>query len=146
NPKAFAFPRSFLHDDRLDFSFSGLKTAVLYATFGQGKVDGPLPIGPRRADLAASFQQAVVEVLVEKAHQAMRRTGLHRLAVGGGVAANRTLRTALERMVAEAHAEVFVPPIPLCTDNAAMAALAVEKWRAGAFAPADLDAVPAFAG
>src|SRR5437870_2321955 len=58
NPRAFGFPRSFLRDDRLDFSFSGLKTAALYATFGQGKVDGPLPQGQRRADLAASFQQA----------------------------------------------------------------------------------------
>jgi N6-L-threonylcarbamoyladenine synthase len=146
NPTVFAFPRSFLHDERLDFSFSGLKTAVLYATFGQGKVQGPLPEGDRRADLAASFQQAVVDVLVEKSRQALRRTGLGRLAVGGGVAANRTLRTALQRMVAEEGAELFVPPMTLCTDNAAMAALAVEKWRAGDFASLDLDAVPAFAG
>src|SRR5262245_91007 len=115
NPNAFAFPRSFLHDHRLDFSFSGLKTAVLYATFGQGKVHGPLPEGERRANLAASFQQAVVEVLVEKARQALLRTELRRLAVGGGVAANRTLRTALERMVAEEGAELFVPPMALCT-------------------------------
>jgi N6-L-threonylcarbamoyladenine synthase len=146
NPNTFAFPRSFLHDERLDFSFSGLKTAVLYATFGQGKVHGTLPGGERRADLAASFQQAVVDVLVEKSRQALLRTELRRLAVGGGVAANRPLRTALQRMVAEEGAELFVPPITLCTDNAAMAALAVEKWRAGDLASLDLDAVPAFAG
>jgi N6-L-threonylcarbamoyladenine synthase len=146
NPKAYVFPRSFLHDERLDFSFSGIKTAVLYATFGQGRVDGPPPEAQRRADLAASFQQAVVDVLVEKARQALRRTGLPRLAVGGGVVANRSLRAALERMAAEEGAELFVPPLALCTDNAAMAALAVEKWRAGDFAPLDLDAIPAFAG
>jgi N6-L-threonylcarbamoyladenine synthase len=143
NPTAFTFPRSFLHDERLDFSFSGVKTAVLYATFGQGKVSGPLPEGQRRADLAASFQHAVVEVLAEKARQALRRTGLARLAVGGGVAANRTLRAALERITTAARAEVFIPPMALCTDNAAMAALAVEKWRVGDFAALDLDAVPA---
>ena len=145
NPKAHAFPRSFLHDERLDFSFSGIKTAVLYATFGQGKVTGPVPESQRRADLAASFQQAVVDVLVEKARQALCRTNLKRLAVGGGVAANRTLRAALERMVAHEGAELIIPPPSLCTDNAAMAALAVEKWRAGDIAALDLDAVPAIA-
>jgi N6-L-threonylcarbamoyladenine synthase len=146
DPTAYSFPRSFLRDERLDFSFSGLKTAVLYATFGQGKVQGPLPEGKRRADLAASFQEAVIEVLVEKARQALRRTGLDRLAVGGGVAANRALRAALEQMVAEEHTEHFIPPTMLCTDNAAMAALAVEKWRQRDFAALDLDAIPAFSG
>jgi N6-L-threonylcarbamoyladenine synthase len=107
----------------------------------------PAEIGPgqRRADLAASFQQAVVDVLVVKARQALRRTGLKRLAVGGGVAANKALRSALERMVAEESAELFIPPLSLCTDNAAMAAMAVEKWRLQDWAPLDLDAVPAYA-
>src|SRR3954451_22614616 len=86
---AFRFPRSFLHDDRLDFSFSGLKTAVMYTCFGQNaKPTGPMPAGKQRSDVAASFQQAVIDVLVEKSRQALRRTGLKRLAVGGGVAAN----------------------------------------------------------
>jgi N6-L-threonylcarbamoyladenine synthase len=145
DPKAFSFPRSFLHDERLDFSFSGIKTAVLYATFGQGKASGTLPEGRRRADLAASFQHAVVDVLVEKARQALRRTTYRRLAVGGGVAANSVLRPALEHMTEEEDAELFVPPMQFCTDNAAMAALAVEKWRARDFASLDLDAVPAYA-
>jgi N6-L-threonylcarbamoyladenine synthase len=145
NPKAYSFPRTFLHEPRLDFSFSGIKTAVLYATFGQGKVSGPLPEDQRRANLAASFQAAVVEVLTAKARQALRATGHRRLAVGGGVAANRELRAHLERMVAEERAELFIPPMTLCTDNAAMAALAVEKWRRGEFAPLDLDASPSFA-
>src|SRR5206468_12297551 len=83
NPKAFAFPRSFLHEDRLDFSFSGLKTAVLYKVHGQGKTEGGPPLDDgKRADLAASFQEAVVDVLVEKARKALRRTGLNGLAVG----------------------------------------------------------------
>jgi N6-L-threonylcarbamoyladenine synthase len=72
-------------------------------------------------------------------------TNLKRLAVGGGVAANRCLRTALEKMVAEEGAELFIPPLALCTDNAAMAALAVEKYHSQQWAPMDLDAVPAYA-
>jgi N6-L-threonylcarbamoyladenine synthase len=143
DPTAYRFPRSFLHDDRLDFSFSGLKTAVLYTVRGQDlSCPAPELDCRHRADLAASFQQAVVDVLVAKSRQALRRAGLKRLAVGGGVAANRTLRTALEQMTAEEGAELFIPPLTLCTDNAAMAALAVEKWRQRLFAPLDLDAVP----
>jgi N6-L-threonylcarbamoyladenine synthase len=143
DPTAFRFPRAFLHDERLDFSFSGLKTAVLYAFAGQGQPrPAPPPAGPLRANLAAGFQQAVVDVLVAKARLALRRTGLNHLAVGGGVAANRRLRQALEEMVGEEKAELFIPPLALCTDNAAMAALAVEKWRRREWAPLDLDAVP----
>lgn len=144
NPRAHAFPRSFANEERLDFSFSGLKTAVLYAAYGQNvsRADPPPP-GPRRADLAASFQQAVVDVLVAKARQALVKTGLQRLAVGGGVAANRSLRAALEAMTRDRGAELFIPPLGLCTDNAAMAAMAVEKWRSQQLASFDLDAVPA---
>lgn len=142
NPRAHAFPRSFLHEDRLDFSFSGLKTAVLYAVHGQDASRPPAaPTAQQRADLAASFQQAVIDVLAGKSRQALRRTGLQRLAVGGGVAANRALRAALEKMTREEKAELFIPPLELCTDNAAMAAMAVEKWRLGDFSPLDLDAV-----
>jgi N6-L-threonylcarbamoyladenine synthase len=145
NPRAFRLPRSFLRDERLDFSFSGLKTAVLYTLHGQDIAHAvPPPPGQRRADLAASFQQAVVDVLVEKSRQALKRTGLHRLAVGGGVAANRCLRTALAAMAEEEGAKLLIPPMELCTDNAAMAAMAVEKWRAGELAPLDLDAVPTY--
>lgn len=143
DPKAYRFPKAFLKDDRLDFSFSGLKTAVLYAVRGQDAARPvPPPTGQPRADLAASFQQAVVDVLVEKSRQALRRTGLDRLAVGGGVAANRRLRQDLENMARAEKAEVFIPPLTLCTDNAAMAAVAVEKWRRGDRAPLDLDAIP----
>jgi N6-L-threonylcarbamoyladenine synthase len=147
NPAAFAFPRSFLHEDRLDFSFSGLKTAVLYAVHGQGVARGePPPPGPMRQDLAASFQEAVVDVLVAKCRQALRRTGLARLAVGGGVTANHRFRAALEQMGTAEHIELFIPPLALCTDNAAMAAVAVEKWRREEWAALDLDAVAAYTG
>jgi N6-L-threonylcarbamoyladenine synthase len=139
---AYKFPRSFYHEDRLDFSFSGLKTAVMYALYGHGVAQGPKPPpGPPRANLAASFQKAVVDVLVQKSRQALQRTGLKRLAVGGGVAANQPLRAALLEMVRKQKAELFIPPLSLCTDNAAMAAIAVEKWRQGQWAPLDLDAV-----
>ena len=142
DPQAVKLPRSFLHEDRLDFSFSGLKTAVLYSLAGQDAPrPAPPPPGKKRADLAASFQQAVVDVLVAKSRQALQRTGLKRLAVGGGVVANKSLRSALEAMAREEAAELFIPPGALCTDNAAMAALAVEKWRRGEWAPPDLDAV-----
>ena len=145
NPKAFDFPRSFLNDPRLEFSFSGLKTAVLYTVHGQdiSRAEPPPP-GQLRVDVAASFQQAVVDVLVGKCRQALRQMGLKRLAVGGGVTANKRLRSGLEAMAAAEGAELFIPPLALCTDNAAMAALAVEKWRRGELAPLDLDAEPNF--
>jgi N6-L-threonylcarbamoyladenine synthase len=143
NPRAVSLPRSFLKEDRLDFSFSGLKTAVLYTIHGKGVAHGPAPEpGTLRRDVAASFQQAVVDVLVEKSRQALRKTGLKRLAVGGGVAANQCLRAGLETMVREEEAELFIPPMKLCTDNAAMAAIAVEKWHRQQWAGLDLDASP----
>jgi N6-L-threonylcarbamoyladenine synthase len=143
DPTAYDFPRAFADDGRLEFSFSGLKTAVLYACFGQNarRMDPPPP-GPKRANLAASFQKAVIDVLVLKAKQALRQTGQRRLAVGGGVAANQAFRQALEAMCAREGAELFIPPRHLCTDNAAMAAWAVELWKQKSFAPLDLDAQP----
>ena len=140
---AFDFPRAFVSDGRLEFSFSGLKTAVLYACHGQDVSRAtPPPPGKRRADLAASFQAAVIDVLAAKAKQALRQTGLKRLAIGGGVSANQALRAALAAVCEKEGAELFIPPMNLCTDNAAMAALAVEKWKRGEFAPPDLDAEP----
>ena len=145
DPKAFAFPRAFADDARLEFSFSGLKTAVLYACHGQNvtRATAP-PAGKRRADLAASFQAAVVDALTLKCKQALRQTKLPRLAVGGGVSANQSLREALAAMCAKEGAELIIPPLDMCTDNAAMAALAVEKFERGEFADADLDAQPNF--
>ena len=145
DPKAFAFPRAFSDDARLEFSFSGLKTAVLYACHGQNVTKAvPPAAGAKRADLAASFQAAVVDALTLKCKQALRQTKLTRLAVGGGVSANRNVRAALAAMCDKEGAELVIPPLELCTDNAAMAALAVEKFKRGEFADADLDAQPNF--
>jgi len=145
NPTAYKFPRPLLDSDRLEFSFSGLKTAVLYACHGQNAT-GTTPPGPgrKRADLAASFQAAAVDVLAGKCKQALRQTGLTRLAVGGGVTANQRLRAKLADLCAAENVELLIPPMSLCTDNAAMAALAVEKWKLGQFAALDLDAEPNF--
>jgi N6-L-threonylcarbamoyladenine synthase len=140
NPKAFALPRSFLHDDRLIFSFSGLKTAVLYALRGQNATSAEILLDEAGiGDLAASFQEAVVDVLVGKTRQALVQTGLKRLGVGGGVASNRRFRERISAMTAELGVEVFIPPPSLCTDNAAMAAIALPKLWAGQVADLDID-------
>lgn len=144
DPKAHRFPRSMLEPDSLDFSFSGLKTAVLYAVRGQNRTEpADPPTGKLRADMAASFQAAVVDVLVRKAKAALKATGHRVLALGGGVSANQSLRRELARMCQSVGAELIVPELSLCTDNAAMAALAVEYWRLGQFASLDVDAEPA---
>ncbi|MHB0959093.1 MAG: tRNA (adenosine(37)-N6)-threonylcarbamoyltransferase complex transferase subunit TsaD [Pirellulaceae bacterium] len=145
NPRAYAFPRPFLKDEsRLDFSFSGLKTAVRYSITGMGRCDFAsleLPAA-QVADLSASFQQAVVDCLVGKALLAVRRTGLTRLCVGGGVAANRVLREQLTQAMQQAGVELFVAPPELCTDNAVMGAIAVERLKANAVESLDLDIYP----
>jgi N6-L-threonylcarbamoyladenine synthase len=114
DPEAFEFPRS--APGELDFSFSGLKTALLYRL---RELEAGAPAGGRvRAHLAASYQRAIVDALVARTRRALEREGLERLAIGGGVAANSELRAA----VAGLGVPVWVPPIELCTDNAAMIA------------------------
>jgi len=144
NPTAYDFPRSDLGPDSLDFSFSGLKTAVLYTAHGRNaKPTGPLALEPGQvADLAASFQEAVVDVLVEKTMRAADRHGAERVCVGGGVAANARLRERLEQVCAERGLRLYLPTLRMSTDNAAMAAIAVEMLGAGRTAELDLDAVP----
>lgn len=142
---AHRFPRSFLHDDtRLDFSFSGLKTAVRYqiAPPGSAVVDPSVLSAEQLADIAASFQEAVVDVLVAKSSLALRRTGLRTLCVGGGVAANRRLRARLEEVAERNGHRLIVAPLELCTDNAVMGAIAFERFKAGHVAELDLDAYP----
>jgi N6-L-threonylcarbamoyladenine synthase len=99
----------------LDFSFSGLKTALLYAVRSLDEAE----LEARRADLAASYQHAIVQALVERVHEAGERTGRDRIAIVGGVAANSALRAALP--------EAMAAPVALCTDNAAMIASAA-RW------------------
>ena len=144
DPAAHRFPRSFLNDDRLDFSFSGLKTAVRYAIAGPGKVDpASVTLSDQQvADLAASFQQAVVDCLVAKSIQAVEQTGVRTLCVGGGVAANRQFRADLKTACSRRDFHLHIAPLHWCTDNAVMGAIAVEQFRLGQFASLDLDIEP----
>jgi N6-L-threonylcarbamoyladenine synthase len=145
NPAAYRFPRAFFHEpQRLDFSFSGLKTAVRYTIAGPGRTDfTQLRLEPGQiADLAASFQEAVVDTLVDKAFAALNRTGLRQICVGGGVAANARLRQRLEEEASRRGVRLFVAPLSLCTDNAVMGAIAMERYRAGLFDDLDLDVFP----
>jgi N6-L-threonylcarbamoyladenine synthase len=111
DPEAFDFPRS--APGELDFSFSGLKTSLLYAIRDLGDA-----AESRAADLAASYQRAIVDALVHRTRAALEREGMERLAIGGGVAANSELREAVGTL----GVPVWVPPVELCTDNAAMIA------------------------
>jgi tRNA N6-adenosine threonylcarbamoyltransferase len=153
------FPRPLLDDtNRLDFSFSGLKTAVRYLIAGPGKpvpASPPLPPGEGRgegalstlstqdiADIAAAFQEAVIDCLVGKAELALAKTGYRTLCVGGGVAANGRFRARLEESAKANGFELHVPPLSLCTDNAVMGAIAIERLRAGLFEDLSLDINP----
>jgi N6-L-threonylcarbamoyladenine synthase len=141
NPKAVPLPRSMLGKDSLDFSFSGLKTAVLYHVRGvPGKLDKkPAEMTEQHLrDLAASFQQACIDTIVKKLERAVRRTHAKSVIVGGGVSANRGLRAALTKFAVPAH----FPPMKYCTDNAAMSAgLAHVMLEEGKTSPLDLDAI-----
>lgn len=119
DPAAFKLPRPLLHSGNLDFSFAGLKTAVLT----QAKKLGD-DLEARKADLAASTEAAIVEVLVRKTLAALKQTGLKRVVVAGGVGANRHLRAQLNAACAAAKVRVHYPELHLCTDNGAMIAMA----------------------
>ena len=120
NPAAFELPRPLLHSGDLDFSFAGLKTAVRTQVLKLGSN----VCDQERADLAASAQQAIVDVLVAKTLKALRETGLQRLVVAGGVGANTLLRERLNAECTKRQARVHYPELALCTDNGAMIALA----------------------
>lgn len=136
NPAAYDFPRSMRHDPHLDFSFSGLKTAVLYTLQReQGNVG--------LADLAASFQQAVIEVLVEKTLRAAKEIGRHLIGLSGGVSLNRALRGAFEAACAASGHEWLAARPEWCTDNAVMIAYAaLLKHHAGVSSPLSEDIHP----
>jgi N6-L-threonylcarbamoyladenine synthase len=145
NPNAIKFPRSMLDRDSLDFSFSGIKTAVLYHCRGQNmkgenKVDSMSQ--HQIADIAASFQAAVIDVLVKKTKRAVKKIKARTILLGGGVAANSSLRTALQVMC-DSHAppiKLLVAPKQYCTDNAVMvASLGYYKFKAGLFADLTLE-------
>lgn len=115
----FTFPRPMLDRPGLEFSFSGLKTAVLHAVRGQAELTQDL-----KADVAHAVQEAIVETLVAKSLRALEQTGLDDLVVSGGVSANRTLRARLAEVVSKRGGHVYYPRIEFCTDNAAMIAVA----------------------
>jgi N6-L-threonylcarbamoyladenine synthase len=118
--EAFRLPRPLLHSGNLDFSFAGLKTAVMV----QHRKLGPNICEQSRADLAACTQAAIVDVLVAKSLRALQDSGTQRLVVAGGVGANLRLRERLDAGAAKIGAQVHYPPLALCTDNGAMIALA----------------------
>ena len=130
DPLSFKLPRPLLHSGDLDFSFAGLKTAVLTQVrkLQAGEGGG---LDARRADLAAATEAAIVEVLVKKSLAALQQTGLKRLVVAGGVGANRLLREQLNAACARRQVRVHYPELHLCTDNGAMIALAA-AMRLGA--------------
>jgi N6-L-threonylcarbamoyladenine synthase len=132
DPEAFDFPTA-QQVAGLDFSFSGLKTALLYKLRELGEEEA----AARRADLAASYQRAIVEALARRVERALEQTGVQRLALGGGVAANGPLRERIRALVPD----VKIPPLALCTDNAAMIASAARHLPALPFPDyLDLDA------
>jgi N6-L-threonylcarbamoyladenine synthase len=134
DPHSITFPRTMLGPDSLDFSFSGIKTAVLYHVHGPGRTSGGLDGMNARdiADVAASFQQAVVDVLIRKTMAAVQRTGARTVVLGGGVAANSLLRQLLGDACRQHEVAFHAAPMAYCTDNAAMiAGLGYHLLRAG---------------
>ena len=137
NSERFKLPRPMVNSGDLNFSFSGLKTAVLTLTKKHSLDD------VTKADIAASTQAAIVDVLAEKSLQALRVTGARRLVVAGGVGANLRLRERLDSEAAEKNLEVFYPKLEFCGDNGAMIALAgALRLKAGALGSSDFGVKP----
>jgi N6-L-threonylcarbamoyladenine synthase len=140
NPEAIAFPRALPGQENFDVSFSGLKTAVLNHVRKHG-----VPEGQALADLCASFQEAVADVLSKKFVAAARQLGLERMVLSGGVAANSRLRALCLERAQERGLKLYLPPVRLCTDNGAMiAAAGYEAYRRGLRGDVRLAADPAW--
>ncbi|MCI9494090.1 MAG: tRNA (adenosine(37)-N6)-threonylcarbamoyltransferase complex transferase subunit TsaD [Adlercreutzia mucosicola] len=138
DPAAIPFPRAMLHSGDLRFSLSGLKTAVVTYINGERAAGRELNV----PDICASFTAAVVDVQVAKARAALEETGAPTFCLGGGVAANPSLRAAYEQMCAEMDVRLVMPPLSACGDNAGMIAeVALDRYRAGKFASLDADAL-----
>jgi N6-L-threonylcarbamoyladenine synthase len=140
DPKAIRFPRALRGTDELDWSFSGLKTAVLNHIQAHG-----VPTGQALNDLCASFQEAVADALTKKLVLGAKKSGARQLVLCGGVAANSRLRALAEERAVEAGVRLYLPPRRLCTDNGAMIAVAgAEAYLRGVRAPMTLNADPAW--
>lgn len=140
DPKAFAFPRALLTEDTLDMSFSGLKASAQRQLISMT----PEEIEKRRPDLCASFQEAIVDVLVQRLSQGAIKTGLRRAVLTGGVAANSRLRTRTEEWARQQGVELMIPPLRFCTDNAAMIGFAgIARLNRGERSPLGLSPTPA---
>jgi N6-L-threonylcarbamoyladenine synthase len=130
NPKAFVFAKPQVPN--LDFSFSGLKTSVLYFLQKQS----PEFIQENLNDLCASVQYTIIEILLKKLKKAMQETGIKEVCIAGGVSANSGLRKAMEQLGKDTHSAIFLPKFEYCTDNAAMIAITAHfKYIAGSFEP-----------
>lgn len=137
DPKAIAFPRAMMHSGDLRFSLSGLKTAVVTYINNERAAGNELNI----PNIAASFQQAVVDVQIKKAEAALKQTGAREFCLGGGVAANPVLRDAYKKLCKRLRVRLTLPPLSACTDNAGMIALvALDRYRDGKFFGLDADA------
>lgn len=140
NPHAFAFPLSEVPG--LNFSFSGIKTAVLYFLQDRLKQDSDF-ITKNLPDICASIQHTLIEMLMQKLRRAARETGITHLAIAGGVSANSGLRTILQEEAQKKGWQVYIPDFAYCTDNAAMVAVAAHfKYQAGEFCPQDVSPMP----
>ena len=144
DPRAYRLPRPLAADrTQLNVSFSGLKTALRYLVRPPGSSpETPPPEGKRRADLAASFQQAAIDSIMAKVELAVEQTGCRAVAVGGGVAANTLLRERLEDWSSREGIDLVLAPKSLCTDNAAMGAIAWERLERGENDGLELDVRP----
>lgn len=137
--ETYDFPRSWLEKGSFDFSFSGLKTAVVNQIHQLKQKNEPIS----KANIAASFQASVVDVLVEKTYQAAQQYGVKQLIVAGGVSANRALRKSIEEKFEGTDIAVSIPPLYLCTDNAAMIGAAASiQYHKDEYAKLDLNAQP----
>ncbi len=144
NPEAVDFPRPMIDSPNYNFSFSGLKTAVLYHLGGQDQTNRNPDVPEEKVpDIAASFQESVVDVLITKIQRALSEFDAEGISVGGGVAANKRFRNRLSDLADDEDLPLFIPPISLCTDNAAMiAGRAYYRIQTGSPSPLNMDAIP----
>ncbi|QDK81250.1 tRNA (adenosine(37)-N6)-threonylcarbamoyltransferase complex transferase subunit TsaD [Spirosoma sp. KCTC 42546] len=140
NPQAFKFPMGEMPN--LDFSFSGIKTAIMYFLRDNTKIN-PAFIDENLADICASIQHTLIQILLNKLKRAVRETGIHELAIAGGVSANSGLRSALTQLGEEQGWNVYIPRFEYCTDNAAMIAMAAQfKYEQGEFTAQTVSPMP----